>query len=311
MADEATVQKTKSIDSIRLKESMNNRFENKNPVKETISKSDSKSSSDQRTGDKNHSNQEDLFKDRAISFLKSINTGSPVVVGKSAPPPEPLQLVPSDTNPNPGFIRNQEEDLEIGKVQAWVTSGVIKKSYRHCIKNRKFLPCSDRPWINLNDYPGKIIPSPIKDEMNDEFSQLHPYLDSKLTLSKLVNLREDLITKVWKTCEFDPVTLAIGLTCFDRLLNMNLVNKTNRKLYAAVCVLLAFKFIEETHLDETRGKKKVLLDQLYHMDKNDLLTARMILEAEFSVYSYLNFSIHLRYKDIRDNLNHIQARLNH
>ena len=138
----------------------------------------------------------------------------------------------------------------------------------------------------------------------------HPYLDPKLTLSKLANLREDIISTVFKTCDFDPVTLAIAFTCFDRLLNMNLLNKTNRKLYAAVCVLLAFKFMEETHLDETRGKEKILLDQLYHMDKNDLLTAQMILEAEFSVYSYLHFTIHFEFDEIKNNLAYIQNRLN-
>ena len=68
--------------------------------------------------------------------------------------------------------------------------------------------------------------------------------------------------------------------------------------------------MEETHLDETRGKEKILLDQLYHMDKNDLLTAQMILEAEFSVYSYLHFTIHFEFDEIKNNLAYIQNRLN-
>ena len=91
---------------------------------------------------------------------------------------------------------------------------------------------------------------------------------------------------------------------------MNLVNKTNRKLYAAVCVLLAFKFVEENHLLETKNNRKILLEELYHMDKHDLLTARMILEAEFSVYSYLNFSVNLTSDDIKNNLAYIKQRLN-
>ena len=91
---------------------------------------------------------------------------------------------------------------------------------------------------------------------------------------------------------------------------MNLINKSNRKLYAAVCVLLAFKFIEENHLDETKNKKQILLDQLYHMDNREVLTTRMILEAEFSVYSYLNFSMNLSYEDIKENLTYIKERIN-
>jgi hypothetical protein len=69
------------------------------------------------TREKKPVNQEDMFKDRAISFLKGINTGSPVLKSKASTPPEPLQLVPND-NPSVRFVRNQEELTEIGKVQA-------------------------------------------------------------------------------------------------------------------------------------------------------------------------------------------------
>ena len=256
-----------------------------------------------------HSDFEEIFKDRAVRFLKSISTG-PTLSNKLSQSPETLQLVPGDTDSYPLCTRTQEESVEIGKVQAWVTSGVIKKSYQHCLQITEFLPYPDRPWINLSEYPGRVIPSPIKDQMNIEFRELHPYLDTKLTLSQIVNLREDLIAQVCKAGDFDPVTLAIGFTCFDRLLNMNLVNKTNRKLYASVCVLLAFKFTEKTNLDEYKSSQKKLLDYLYHMDKHDLLTTRMIFETEFSVYSYLNFSMHLTYEEIRNHLEYIKSRLN-
>ena len=286
---------------------INNSSENKNPSMASTQQSLTKVIIPAQ--EKKNLNKEEIFRDRAISFLKGIKTGSPELSSKTIGIPEPLQLVPSDTNLNPVIMRNQEEDLEICKVQAWVTSGVIKKSYQHCILE-EFVPCTERSWINLNEYPGRIIPSPIKDEMNNEFKQSYPFLDAKLTLSKLVNLREDLITEVWKQGNYDPVTLAIGFTLFDRLLNMNLVNKENRKLYAAVCVLLAFKLIEETHLEEIKESKSQLMQQLYRMDKHDYLTARMILETEFSVYSYLNFSLHLKHDDIKDNLSYIISRLN-
>jgi hypothetical protein len=251
------------------------------------------------------SNSED-FKSRAISFLKSITTGSPVIIPRNQPSPEPLLLIPCETTPHLGIKRTEEEDIQIGKVQAWITSGVIKKSYKHCL----ICTCQKnplRPFINLNEYPGRIIPSPIKQGMNEEFFNTFSFLDTKLTLSKLVNLREDLIIKVWKIVDFEASTLALGLTCFQVLLNTNLVNKTNRKLFAAVCLLLAFKFIEENHMDEIKLKKDKLFKELYHMDKHDLLTKKMILEAEFLVYSYLNFSIFLPYNDYKETLTYIKS----
>lgn len=308
MADDAKIPNRKSYDVVPTRQMMNNMLENtgaKPPRRESqyLKRSSMPAPGEKGSGD-------DVFNDRALQFLKNINTGSPNTLPKTLPLLEPLQLVPSDTNPKPGFVRNQEEDIEICKVQTWVTSGVVKKSYKHCINNcTNAFAFTDRPWINLNEYPGRIIPSPIKDQLNEEFRSLYSHLDPKLTLSKLVNLREDLIEKVWKECGFDPVTLAIGLSYFDRLLNMNLVNKRNRKLYAAVCALLAFKFIEENHLHEIEGKKKMLMDHLYHMDKHDLLTTKMILEAEFSIYSYLNFSMHIKYEEIRDNFIYISGRL--
>lgn len=276
---------------------LNNDFENKNLGKE-IRASPSSSISP--------ASPDEEFKNRALSFLKGINTGSVSMPNKLVP--EALQFVTNDLDLPPVCIRNSEESVELLKVQVWVTQGIIKKSYQHCLQSIENVPCPDRPWINFNEYPGKVIPSPIKDQMNIEFREQHSYLDPKLTLSKIVNLREDLIVLLQKVTNFDPVTLAIGLTCFDRLLNMNLVNKINRKLYAAVCILLSFKFIEETHLDEVKSMKEKMLNFFYQMDKHDLLTTQMILESEFRVYSYLNFSMHLAMGEIKSNLDFIKLR---
>ena len=252
------------------------------------------------------SNSDASFKNRAISFLKGISTGSPVIIARSGPSVEPLHLIPCEGTTHLKIERTQEEDIQIGRVQAWITSGVIKKSYKHCLECNFTMPV-DRPWIDLNEYPGRLVPGQLKDSLNEEFSYFHPFLDPKLTLSKLLNLREDLIQHVWKNIDFDPVTLAIGLTCFVRLLNLNLINKKNRKLYASVCVFLAFKFIEESQTEETKSKKENLLQKLHQMDKHDLLTSKMILDAEFCVYSYLNFSVHLSLEEFRSTFDYIQS----
>ena len=312
MADERRVHSPNARGIASTSLSLNTKSENENPKLKAVESIIPNRKSVPVQGDKNTPNSKSLFANRALSFLKGIHTGSPVISAKPSPMPEPLQLVPSDINTKPNIVRNQEEDIEIFKVQTWVTSGVIKKSYSHCINASDILALgAGRTVINLTEYPGRMIPSPIKDQLNEEFRRNNPQLDQKLTLSKLVNLREDLIVKVWKECGFDPATLAIGLTYFDRLLNMNLVNKRNRKLYAAVCTLLAFKFIEENHIEETASNKQLLMNHLYLMDKHDLLTAKMIHEVEFSVYSYLNFSMHIELKEIEDNLTYVQKRLIH
>ena len=252
--------------------------------------------------------QEAHFRDRAVTFLRSITTSS-------AKPcnllylSNPLQLIPCESTPHLGISRTQEEQFEISKIQAWVTSGVIKKSYKHCLSIHFNLIPKDRSLIQVIEYPGYIVPSPMKDKLNEDFAYLHPHLEPQLTLSKLSNLREDLIFKVWKKIELDPATLAVGLTCFDRLLDLNLINKINRKLFAAACVLLAYKFIEETHIEDVKDKKKELISQLYSMDKKDLLTPQIIFEAEFTVYAYLNFSIHFEKEDIWENLMYVKDRL--
>lgn len=116
MDDEVIINIPKSAIEIRPRRLNNNRTENKNPTDPNrISVNDKALNF---AAEKKKKKKEEIFKDRAISFLKGISTGSPVIAGRSTSVPEPLMLVPSDTNPYPGFTRNQEEDLEIGKVQA-------------------------------------------------------------------------------------------------------------------------------------------------------------------------------------------------
>lgn len=305
MADEGKTQTTQLKSLTVAQDTKHNKSEKNNAASTRKSLQQSTASNSPPLSRKS---TDESYKSRAISFLKGISTGSPVIVARSGPAIETLHLVPCDGNNHLKIERTQEEDIQIGRIQAWITSGVIKKSYQHCL-DWKFSMPADRPWIDLNIYPGRLVPGQHKEKLNEEFSQSHPFLDPKLTLSKLLNLREDLINHVWKNVDFDPVTLAIGLTCFVRLLNLNLINKTNRKLYASVCIFLAFKFIEEPRLEETKVKKESLLKKLYSMDKYDLLNAKMILDAEFCVYSYLNFSIHLSVDEFRSTYEYIVSRV--
>lgn len=87
-----------------------------------------------------------------------------------------------------------------------------------------FNSTSDSDWevaykINLAEYPPYLKDSPIKDALNTEFREQFPFLDSSLTLSQLVNVREDLIEKLCSENSLDTYTLAIAFSYFDRLIN--------------------------------------------------------------------------------------------
>lgn len=180
-----------------------------------------------------------------------------------------------------------------------------KISYKRCLSSQ----WEAEQYLTLNDYPPYLRDSPIKDSMNAEFRENFPYLDPKLTLSQLLNLREELIQIVCRKCEVKACTLAIAFAYFEYLLNCSLVTKGNRKLYAAVCVLLAYKFEEETHLVASQSQMKVLVKGLHGVDKQDMLGQKSLFLAEFEVYVYLNFKLQLEYEQFEAHYQHILSRL--
>lgn len=70
------------------------------------------------------------------------------------------------------------------------------------------------------------------------------------------------------------------------------MTKNNRKITAAACLLLAFKFNEETHLSHSRECLKKLLRTLGVLVAGDS-AVKDILRTEFEVYSALNFTLFL------------------
>lgn len=64
--------------------------------------------------------------------------------------------------------------------------------------------------IDLSEYPSKIGPSPLKSDLNSEFRNKYRQLNKKLTLSKIVNLREKLFFKVLKDVDIEACTVAMA-----------------------------------------------------------------------------------------------------
>lgn len=83
----------------------------------------------------------------------------------------------------------------------------------------------------------------LKNELNDEYRKLHPWIPFSLTLSKIRNLKREAL-EYWFKHGLEISTLALAIVYFEKLIVKQIVFKENRKLKFAVCLLLAFKFNE-------------------------------------------------------------------
>jgi len=124
-----------------------------------------------------------------------------------------------------------------------------------------------------------------------------------------VNLREDLIFKICKGLDIEACTISIAWSYYIRLLSMNLITKYNRKLYAAVCALLAYKFYEETHLNGSKDKQEALIKAFKEMDTHDTLEIKDIMNAEFEVYASLGFNLLIPIEEFQKNFLYTLKRL--
>ena len=89
----------------------------------------------------------------------------------------------------------------------------------------------------------------LKNELNEDFAESHPWIPPSLTLSKIRNLKRETL-EYWKKHDLEISTLALAVVYFEKLIIRKLVIKSNRKLKFATCLLLAFKFNESTIVSE-------------------------------------------------------------
>lgn len=153
-----------------------------------------------------------------------------------------------------------------------------------------------RQKYNGEGYTMSIIPfwteRVSKDEINRQFAEANPWLDTgdnlSLTLSKIRSLKRRAL-ELWWSNKGELSTIALAITCFDRLVYQRLVNKTNRKIAFATCLLLAFKMNEsrETHKDIVSKWLIPNLEKAFSVNRKDLL------DAEFIVFARLSFSLHV------------------
>ncbi|MCI4387304.1 hypothetical protein PGIGA_G00072600 [Pangasianodon gigas] len=128
-----------------------------------------------------------------------------------------------------------------------------------------------------------VKPSDLKKDMNETFREKFPHI--KLTLSKIRSLKRDM-RAVSEECGLQPVTIAMAYVYFEKLVLQGRLNKPNRKLVAAVCVLLAAKISS----DLKKLEVKQLIDKL---EERFRISRRELIPLEFPVLVALEMALYL------------------
>ncbi|KAJ3312080.1 hypothetical protein HDU76_002968 [Blyttiomyces sp. JEL0837] len=133
---------------------------------------------------------------------------------------------------------------------------------------------------------GSIIqysrPADIKRELNEHFRETHPMVDSMLTLSNIRNLKARLMS-IAQAQNIELSSVACAYVYFEKLVLKNYVTKANRKLIAAVCLLLAVKI---------NDPKETKYSKLLEVTENVLeVPAKEVYQHEFAVFVALEFTL--------------------
>ncbi|KAM3618439.1 uncharacterized protein V6R79_020409 [Siganus canaliculatus] len=128
-----------------------------------------------------------------------------------------------------------------------------------------------------------VKPSDLKKDMNETFREKFPHI--KLTLSKIRSLKREMRT-VSEEFGLQPVTTAMAFVYFEKLVLQGRLNKQNRKLVAAACVLLAAKISSDLRKPEV----KQLIDKL---EERFRINRRELIPLEFPVLVALEMGLYL------------------
>ncbi|XP_048033411.1 CDK5 and ABL1 enzyme substrate 2 [Megalobrama amblycephala] len=128
-----------------------------------------------------------------------------------------------------------------------------------------------------------VKPSDLKKDMNETFKEKFPHI--KLTLSKIRSLKRE-IRSVGEESSLQPVTIAMAFVYFEKLVLQGRLNKQNRKLVAAACLLLAAKISSDLKKQEV----KQLIDKL---EERFRISRRELIAFEFTILVALEMALYL------------------
>nr|XP_057908165.1 CDK5 and ABL1 enzyme substrate 2 [Doryrhamphus excisus] len=128
-----------------------------------------------------------------------------------------------------------------------------------------------------------VKPSDLKKDMNETFKEKFPHI--KLTLSKIRSLKREM-QSVGEDCCLQPATIAMAFVYFEKLVLQGRLNKQNRKLVSAACILLAAKISSDFKKQEV----KHLIDKL---EERFRISRRELITFEFTILVALEMALYL------------------
>eukprot|EP01102_Stenamoeba_stenopodia_P021671 TRINITY_DN8803_c0_g1_i2.p1 TRINITY_DN8803_c0_g1~~TRINITY_DN8803_c0_g1_i2.p1 ORF type:complete len:471 (-),score=106.44 TRINITY_DN8803_c0_g1_i2:38-1450(-) len=169
----------------------------------------------------------------------------------------------------------------------------------------KLLTGKHRVVMNLPSYRHSIIPfvtkKELKNELNVQFKEKHREVKGDMTLSKIRKLKSILLDiALSKGVEISSVALSYVL--LEKLVLKNYVKKDNRRVVAAVCLLLAIKFDEII--------SRVFVRQVVDVMEKELdISAKEVFSQELDIYRELSFCLFTSLKEIMPHYNRLQEML--
>uniref|UniRef100_A0A3B3DIJ2 Cdk5 and Abl enzyme substrate 2b n=2 Tax=Oryzias melastigma TaxID=30732 RepID=A0A3B3DIJ2_ORYME len=128
-----------------------------------------------------------------------------------------------------------------------------------------------------------VKPSDLKKDMNETFKEKFPHV--KLTLSKIRSLKREM-KAIGEDCGLQPVTVAMAFVYFEKLVLQGRLNKSNRKLVSAACILLAAKISSDLKKQEV----KHLIDKL---EERFRISRKELIFFEFTILVALEMALYL------------------
>jgi len=163
-----------------------------------------------------------------------------------------------------------------------------------------------RTVLNLPCFRESIIPfvkpHDLKEELNDQFRQRHPWMQPGITLHKIRSLKKKLLSVALESdCEISSVALSYVL--LDKLLLKNQITKETLKLIGAVCLVLAVKF------NDPSPKPQNLKDLLECLESYLGVSPKEVTANEFDVFTKLSFSLFVDPKEVIPHSDRLLANL--